>query len=223
MVTDHVGPTRRTGFQVSYSYHFRLNEDIKLSLALSAGFLQLKIDGHKIQMHDPGDNVIVDGVMTSVVPDAKFGFYFYGDNWFFGAAAPQIIRSKLSFRSYGFSNSVLDDHYYASGGYKFDLGSFGIEPSVLVKYADPVPVQIDAMARIIYKNNFWIGGAFRTNDAISTMIGYTYKNNILLGFSYDFTTSNLKNYSTGVYEVMLGIKFTKDHTFDSKKEKLASE
>mgnify|MGYP006426893491 FL=1 len=223
MVTDHVGPTRRTGFQVSYSYHFRLNEDIKLSLALSAGFLQLKIDGHKIQMHDPGDNVIVDGVMTSVVPDAKFGFYFYGDNWFFGAAAPQIIRSKLSFRSYGFSNSVLDDHYYASGGYKFDLGSFGIEPSVLVKYADPVPVQIDAMARIIYKNNFWIGGAFRTNDAISTMIGYTYKNNILLGFSYDFTTSNLKNYSTGVYEVMLGIKFTKDHTFDSKKGKLASE
>ncbi|MDG2330861.1 MAG: type IX secretion system membrane protein PorP/SprF [Flavobacteriales bacterium] len=223
MVTDHVGPTRRTGFQVSYSYHFRLNEDIKLSLALSAGFLQLKIDGHKIQMHDPGDNVIVDGVMTSVVPDAKFGFYFYGDNWFFGAAAPQIIRSKLSFRSYGFSNSVLDDHYYASGGYKFDLGSFGIEPSVLVKYADPVPVQIDAMARIIYKNNFWIGGAYRTNDAISTMIGYTYKNNILLGFSYDFTTSNLKNYSTGVYEVMLGIKFTKDHTFDSKKEKLASE
>lgn len=223
MVTDHVGPTRRTGFQMSYAYHFRLTQNIKLSLALSAGFLQLKIDGHKIQMHDPGDNVIVDGVMTSLVPDAKFGFYLYGENWFFGAAAPQIIRSKLNFRTYGFSNSVLDDHYYACAGYKFEFGSFGIEPSVLVKYADPVPVQVDAMARIIYKNNFWIGGAYRTNDAISTMIGYTYKNNILLGFSYDFTTSNLKNYSSGVYEVMLGIKFTKDHTFDSKKEKMASE
>lgn len=218
LVTDHVGPTRRTGFQASYSYHFNLTQNVKLSLALSAGFLQLKIDGHKIQMHDPGDNVIVDGVMTAVVPDAKFGLYLYGDNWFFGASAPQIIRSKVNFRTYGFSNTTLDDHYYACGGYKFNLGSFAVEPSVLVKYADPAPVQVDAMARIIYKNNLWLGGAYRTNDAVSTMIGYTYKNNIMLGFSYDFTTTNLKNYSTGVYEVMLGIKFTRHHTFDERKK-----
>ena len=219
LVTDHVGPTRRTGFQASYSYHFNLTQNVKLSLALSAGFLQLKIDGHKIQMHDPGDNVIVDGVMTAVVPDAKFGLYLYGDNWFFGASAPQIIRSKVNFRTYGFSNTTLDDHYYVCGGYKFNLGSFAVEPSLLVKYADPAPVQVDAMARIIYKNNLWLGGAYRTNDAVSTMIGYTYKNNIMLGFSYDFTTTNLKNYSTGVYEVMLGIKFTRHHTFDERKKK----
>ena len=99
------------------------------------------------------------------------------------------------------------------------MGSFAVEPSVLVKYADPAPVQVDAMARIIYKNNLWLGGAYRTNDAVSTMIGYTYKNNIMLGFSYDFTTTNLKNYSTGVYEVMLGIKFTRHHTFDERKKK----
>ncbi|MBL4703598.1 MAG: type IX secretion system membrane protein PorP/SprF [Flavobacteriales bacterium] len=216
IVTDHVGPTRRTGMQMSYAYHFKLTKGIKMSMALSAGFLQLKLDGHKIQLHDAGDNVIVDGVMTAVMPDAKFGLYIYDEEktWFFGASAPQIIRSKIKFRNYGYSNSSLAAHYYISGGYKFDFGDFAVEPSVLVKYADPAPVQVDAMARIIYKKNFWLGAAYRTNDAVSTMIGYTYKNNIMLGFSYDFTTTNLRNYSSGVYEIMLGIKFTRSKTFD---------
>src|SRR5688572_25102725 len=53
--TDHVGPTRRTGFQLSYAYHLRLTGDLKLSMALSAGLLQFLIDGSKITFHDPGD------------------------------------------------------------------------------------------------------------------------------------------------------------------------
>ncbi len=219
LFTDHVGPTRRSGMQMSYAYHFRLTEsNIKLSLALSAGFLQWKLDGHKITLHDAGDNVIVDGVMTAAVPDAKFGLYLYHDNWFFGLSAPQLIRSKVKFRNYGYFATDLDAHYYASGGYKFDFGDFSVEPSVLVKYASPAPVQVDAMARVIYKNNLWLGGAYRTNDAITTMIGYTYKNNILLGFSYDFTTTNLMNYSSGVYELMIGIKFTRGKTFEETSE-----
>lgn len=225
IVTDHVGPTRRTGVQMSYAYHFNLTKKVKMSLAISAGFLQMKIDGHKIQLHDAGDNVIVDGVMTAVMPDAKFGLFIHDveNKWFFGASAPQIIRSKIKFRNYGYSNASLDDHYYIAGGYKFDLGDFAVEPSLMVKYADPAPVQVDAMARIIYKDNFWLGAAYRTNDAVSAMIGYTYKNNIMLGFSYDFTTTNLKNYSSGVYEVMLGIKFTRTKTFEDEATKSSFE
>ncbi|MFT7613102.1 MAG: type IX secretion system PorP/SprF family membrane protein, partial [Parvicellaceae bacterium] len=130
---------------------------------------------------------------------------------------------KIKFRNYGYSNASLDDHYYIAGGYKFDLGDFAVEPSLMVKYADPAPVQVDAMARIIYKDNFWLGAAYRTNDAVSAMIGYTYKNNIMLGFSYDFTTTNLKNYSSGVYEVMLGIKFTRTKTFEDEATKSSFE
>lgn len=215
LFTDHVGPTRRTGLQLSYSYHITIKDDLKLSLGLSGGFLQLKLDGHKIKLHDAGDNVIVDGVMTALVPDAKFGMYLYNDNLFFGLSAAQILRSKIKFRNYPqVQGSFLENHFFGVLGYKFEISDdFAVEPSVMAKFVNPAPLKIDAMARVIYKDQLWLGGAYRTNDAFTAMIGYVYKKNIMLGFSYDFTTTNLKNYSDGTYELMLGIRFTRDQTF----------
>ena len=45
------------------------------------------------------------------------------------------------------------------------------------------------------------------------MVGYIHKGNLMIGYSYDFTTTNLRNYSTGTHELMLGIKFTRDDAF----------
>ena len=41
---DQYGHTSRAGGALSYAYHLSLNEKTKLSLALSAGFTQFKID-----------------------------------------------------------------------------------------------------------------------------------------------------------------------------------
>ena len=44
--TDNVGPTRRTGAQASYAYHLNVTEDIEVSLSLSAGLIEWKVDGN---------------------------------------------------------------------------------------------------------------------------------------------------------------------------------
>ena len=220
LFTDHVGPTRRTGIQFSYSYIFKINEKIKLSLGLSAGILEWKVDAHKITLYSAADQVLVNSVMRTIVPDATFGFHLFHDKWYFGASAPNLLQSKLRFdNSQNTGLSKLEDHYYINGGYKFDLtDDLQLEPGLIVKYIDPVPVQLDVMARLIWKKQLWIGGVYRTMDAASAMIGYTYNNNLSLGYSYDFTTSNLRNYSTGTHELMLSVKFVKAQSFDSKKD-----
>lgn len=220
LFTDHVGPTRRTGIQFSYSYIFKINEKIKLSLGLSAGVLEWKVDGHKITLYSASDPVLVNSVMRTIVPDASFGFHLFDDKWYFGASAPNLLQSKLRFEnSQNTGRSRLEDHYYINGGYKFDLTEdVQLEPGLIIKYIDPVPVQLDVMARLIWRKQFWIGAVYRTMDAASAMIGYTYNNNLSLGYSYDFTTSNLRNYSTGTHELMLSVKFVKAQSFDSKKD-----
>ena len=95
--TDHVGPSRRTGVQFSYAYHLRINEQIKLGMGLSFGLLQFLIDGSKIQMHDADDPLMDDQLRGALMPDATFGLYLYHDQWWFGAAAPQLMRNKVKF------------------------------------------------------------------------------------------------------------------------------
>lgn len=210
--TDIVGPTRRTGVQFSYAYHLRLTEDVKLSLAVSAGILQFLIDGSKIQFHDPGDPVMNDQLLGETLPDAKFGFYLYGPKFWFGATAPQLLQNKVYFLDETNETlSRMEDHYYVMGGYRIPLGEdWKVEPSFLLKYTSPVPPKLDLTATVRYKDTFWLGAGFRTNDAYSAMVGYWLKKTFQFGYSYDIITSNLRNYSTGTHEVMLAITLGKN-------------
>lgn len=207
--TDITGPTRRTGGQLSYTYHFKISETIKLGLGTSLGVLQFAIDGAKITGKEVGDIALSSGVQSVTVADAAAGLYLYSDKWYFSASAPQLLRNNIQFFSeYKNNLSRLVNHYFIMAGYRYDLNeSIAVAPSFLVKYVSPVPVQIEPTLRLIYKDQVWIAGSYRTQDAITACIGYTFQQNITFGYSYDMTMTNLKNYSTGTHEIMLGFRF----------------
>ncbi|MBK9420567.1 MAG: type IX secretion system membrane protein PorP/SprF [Flavobacteriales bacterium] len=209
--TDNVGPTRRTGFQLSYAYHLKITSDIKLGLGLSFGMLQFLVDGSKIQFHEADDPLMDDQLRGSLMPDATFGAYLYHDRWWFGATAPQLLRNRIWFYDQNDQSlSKLAAHYYAMGGYRIPIGTdLKLEPSFLVKYVDPVPPKVDLTATLRYKDLLWVGATYRTEDALSFMVGYWMKQTFQFGYSYDLTTTNLQRYTSGTHEVMLGITFGK--------------
>jgi type IX secretion system PorP/SprF family membrane protein len=218
LYTDHVGPTRRSGVQLSYAYHLQLTATTKLGLALSGGLLQYEVDGSKIEFHDAGDPVIDDQLRRDITPDAKFGLYLYSEKYWFGLTAPQLLQNDISFLDRSTETlSKLEDHYYASAGYKYEINpDWELMPSVLLKYVDPVPLKIDASLIVTYKDAIWIGGTWRSEDAIAAMVGVELGNAFQFGYSYDMTTTNLNNYSNGTHEVMLGIKIGKSHVMRKK-------
>ena len=56
----------------------------------------------------------------------------------------------------------------------------------------------------------WLGVSYRTEDAIVALIELQLSKKFRLGYSYDFTTTNVKNYSSGSHEIMLGYDFGYD-------------
>ena len=210
--TDNVGPSRRTGMQLSYAYHLKINNKIKLGMGLSFGMLQFLIDGSKIQFHDPDEPLMDDQLRGSLMPDATFGLYLYHEKWWFGATAPQLLRNRVWFYDENDQSlSKLAAHYYAMGGYRIPIGQdLKLEPSFLLKYVDPVPPKVDLTATLRYRDMVWIGATYRTEDAISLMVGYWMKKTFQFGYSYDLTTTNLRNYTSGTHEVMLAVTFGKE-------------
>lgn len=207
--TDITGPTRRTGGQLSYTYHFKISEKIKLGFGTSLGVLQFAIDGAKITGKEIGDLALSSGVQSVTVADATAGFHLYSDKWYFSASAPQLLRNNIQFfTEYKNNLSRLVNHYFIMGGYKYNINeSITLAPSCLIKYVSPVPVQFEPTLRVIYKDQVWVAGSYRTQDAISACVGYTFQQNITFGYSYDLTMTNMKKYSSGTHEVMLGIRF----------------
>ena len=210
--TDHTGPTRRTGMQLTYAYHMNLTADLKLSLALSAGLQQFLIDGSKITFHDANETVIDDQVRGQILPDFAFGAYAYHAKYWVGISLPQIAQNKVYFFDTQTSTlNKLEDHYMLMGGYRWALNEdIVLEPQALVKYVSPVPPKIDLTAVAKYRNQVWLGLTWRSSDAISVMIGATLKNTFQFGYAYDITTTNLNKYSNGTHEVMLAVLFNKE-------------
>jgi len=207
--TDIVGPTRRVGINLSYAYHLILKGKTRLSMGLSAGMQQWGIDGHKLDLHDPDDNNLLIKYQTIIVPEFGAGLQVHNDKFYVGFSAPQIYQSPLKLYQQGDGRGKLATHYILNGAYKFDLDDdFQIEPSFLVKYAHPAPMEIDLGVRGIYKKQVWLGAGYRHKDAVTALVGFMYRNYLMIGYSYDFTLSNLRKYSTGTNEIMLGIRFS---------------
>ena len=208
--TDNVGPTRRTGAQASYAYHMNVTEDIEVSLSLSAGLIEWKIDGNQLTFNNPNEPASSGNVMRSLMPDAKFGFLFYNDKWHFGGAAPNLLQNKIKFSDIQEPNAgnKLEDHYFIHGGYDFILPyDLVADPYILMRYVSNVPLQLEVGSTVTWKSMAWAGFSYRNGDALSMLLGYTYQDYISFGYSYDFTTSNLSTYSGGSHELLFRILF----------------
>lgn len=215
LFTDVTGPTSRFGIQGSYAYHLRVNETSKISLGLSFGLTQFVMDGSQITLREQGDQAMTNAIQSELKPDAGFGALWYSDKFYLGLSASQLLNNQLDFFP-GDGEGKMAVHYYATGGYKFDVSSdFQIEPSMLVKYVNPSPIQLDLSTRVIYKSNLWLGGTYRSNDAAAIFAGYNIMDYLSLGYSYDITTSDLRNYSDGTHEILLMLRFGRNQMLES--------
>jgi type IX secretion system PorP/SprF family membrane protein len=211
LYTDIVGPTRRTGLSFAYGYHLRLDETNFLSMGLSAGIQQWGIDGHKITLREEGDLQLLTNYRTTIVPDFGLGFYFHDKNRYYaGISIPQLHQSPLQLYPNTFKNSRLASQVNLNGGYQFDIDeNFKVEPSMLLKYSWPAPPKLDVGVRGLYKDMVWLGAVYRHRDAISILAGYMYEDYLMVGYSYDVTTTELRKYSSGTHELMLGLRFSR--------------
>ena len=74
----------------------------------------------------------------------------------------------------------------------------------MVKYMKPTPVQMEYNAKLQYRDFLWVGASYRSTDAFAGMLGVNLSNKIMMGYSYDYATSNLNNFSRGSHEFLLG-------------------
>jgi type IX secretion system PorP/SprF family membrane protein len=221
LFTDIVGPTRRTGFNLSYAYHLKLQEDLHLSMGLSAGILQWGLDGSKLILRDEGDENLLTTYQTAYVPDFGTGLYLHKkDRFYVGFSVPQLYQAPIGLYAGTSKSSRLVSQFNLNGAYVFDLGDeFKIEPSFLAKYASPAPPKIDAGLRVIYQEQLWLGGAYRHNDAFTALIGFMYRNYLMIGYSFDFTTTSVRKHTSGTHEIMLGLRFSKKQASTWEKSK----
>ena len=219
LFNDKFGPISRTGVLASYAYHLKVDKfDSKLALGISASAFQFKLDESELTLiDDEPDAAFTGATETTFMPDANFGAYLYGNNlfgnkYFAGFSVAQLFQFKVNIGNIeAEETNNLIRHYFFTAGYKFKIETyhskdFEIEPSILLKTTERSPMQIDINAKIYYKKNNWLGISYRPKDAVIILLGYKY-DKYYFGYALDITLSNIKKYSSGSHEIMIGYNF----------------
>ena len=211
---DVAGADSRRGITLSYAYHLRVKNDMSLSLGLSAGFLQYRLDHTIINPYDDGDPVFNSPVLSSVVPTATFGAYLYADNFYASVALPQLLSSTFTVKDEYNDNSLIEggltNHIFVSGGYIKDINdAFTMEPSLLLMLSSPAPASVELMTKLTYKDLLWTALSYRFNDAVCMYIGVDIDERFYVAYAHDFVASELSTVTSGTNEFKLGFRFNK--------------
>ena len=207
LYNDVTGPTSKTGLTGSYAYNVGLTENLRLSMGLSMGIIQYRVDGTQITFKEP-ESGVEKGIHSSYVPDANFGLYLYHSKYYVGFSTAQLVNTKLNLTNEKNGLNKLKSHFFVMGGYIYEINTnFKLEPSILLKGTAPSQFQADINTRIMYQNKGWLGVSFRSQDAFSVLLGYIHENKIYIGYSYDFTITDLRKYDSGSHEIMIGYRF----------------
>ncbi len=215
---DATGPTSRTSVMGSYAYNMQLSgSDLRISGGLSFGMMMYRLDGSKLTAGEeayPGaDPAIPSNTVSKFTPDASVGFYLWSSSFNVGFAAHQLFGQRIKFYTSPIEQSKLKQHFMVSGGYWVNLNRYvEFETAVLFKYMISSPMQVEWNGKLSYRQKLytvWGGLSFRWKDAVGVMIGGTYRNKYMFGYSFDWSLLGIKQYNSGTHEIMVGYMFDK--------------
>jgi type IX secretion system PorP/SprF family membrane protein len=211
VTNDMIGYFQDQTVSLGYGYQMDLGGGT-LGIGLRADFRNKNItSGVWAPPQTMNDPSLVAIGSNSMATDLGFGAFYRANSWYAGLSSTRLLETKdiLNATGGGFNAQIRGQrHYYLMGGYDLDLGNgFVLQPAAMIK-SDLVTTQLDLNLATTYNNQIWGGVTYRVYDAFAVMAGYQITKDLRASYSYDLTTSSLRNSSSGSHEVMLSYCFT---------------
>jgi type IX secretion system PorP/SprF family membrane protein len=208
-----IGISKSIGLGGIYAYKFLLG-----SGTLSMG-LEFSVKNLSVDFTDPR-LLATQGLNDDpAIPNARFnktpinvgtGIYYNTNRFYIGASVPRIINSDLDFDN---NNYVSEEvrHLFLMGGVAFQINrNLSLTTQSLVKLAEHSPFDLDLSVSATFNEKYTGGLSFRAGggrgdiaESIDLLFAFQISDQIMLGFSQDFTLSALRAYDNGSLEMVL--------------------
>ena len=210
--SDNNGIMRRTGGQAVYAYHIPMGatqgvpNSLSFGLAFTAYQYAINTNG---QIYNQDDPLLRTYDRSVFIPDFNFGASFTTTKYYVGFSMTNLLRGSLMMADTGSVNRNELGHYFLTGGIKIPLtADWKLEPSAFIKSSDMffTAIQLDITTRVYYKDDYWAGVSYRTNDALIAMLGLRYER-FYFGYAFDFAMTDIRTQTLGGHELTLAVKF----------------
>lgn len=200
---DQLGIEKTSGVQAYFAYHIPF-ENAYLSLGLSGGVLNYKAMYSESELFKPGDSSFAQDV-NGWLPTAGFGALFASENWYAAFSVPALLHTKIDVQNSLNQNQYgANNHYFLTAGYIFHLSDYiKVKPSFMIKAVKGSALQYDVNMNWWYGDQFGLGVSYRPGDALVGLFQLQITDNMRIGYSYDYSISDISAYNKGSHEIFL--------------------
>ncbi len=201
IIHDQIGKRARTGANLLLAGRIKLNENEQVRLGLSIGLDQFHIDLSDAIVIDQND-ALATSHFSTLRFNAGLGFYYSGKKINFSFSIPRIFPQTTM--SNQINLKLYSPHYYLSASRVFEINStLQWRQSLLLKYVRNAPITIDLNSTLIANDRFHLGILYRIHEAFGISGLLKLKEQLKIGYTYEFPINGLFSHQKGTHELML--------------------
>jgi type IX secretion system PorP/SprF family membrane protein len=224
---DKIGLANTFTATPAFSYRLRLKQ-WRLCFGVQASFAYYYQNNSNAQLPNLGSNVPDQAFLLNqnlFVPNFGFGIYAYSKRYFVGISAPHLLPSSLRDETKIVTTDNLAKMYNAyilTAGILVgkDPAIVKFRPTILLEWQQGLPKNIpmiDLSPSLLFMDRFYLGLTYRLGgdanyigQALIPFFQIKITPQLQLGYSYDAELTQLKHFTSGTHEIMLGYDFWYD-------------
>jgi type IX secretion system PorP/SprF family membrane protein len=198
--------------QVYYAQKIKLAKDHHLSLGVSLGIMQTRIDYSNLVATDVTDPHLLGSARGGLAFDINVGLAYQWKKLTLSFAVEHAANSNVNIADQlKNTNYDMRRHYIGGVSYEFSFKKekWNLEPSVLVKKGSGAPIQVDVDVMANYKRFLYLGVGYRLDYGVSAQAAIRISQVVTLGYTYEYPLIKHVSYGStgGTHEVLVGINF----------------
>ena len=206
IVHDEIGGVvKETKAFADIAYVLPVGETHRLSLGIKAGASFFSTNFNGFVYSDPLPDPAFASNLSKTFPNIGAGAFYFGNQFYLGFSAPNLLRTKHLEKDSGVvMNGVEEIHMFMTGGYVFEMNdNLKLKPAFMSKLVSGAPLSLDLTLNALFNDNFEMGVGYRIDDSVSALVNLRVAPSIRIGYSYDYTLSNLGKFNSGSHEILI--------------------
>jgi type IX secretion system PorP/SprF family membrane protein len=204
---DEIGSYRNQNVFAQYAYKLNFRE-ATLAMGLQAGFNFVGADFSQLNLLNPDDPSF--SFINSFKPNFGGGIYYSKKNFFVGFSVPMILNNAYPYSLETALDNIKEARYYfLRSGIIFPINrqeTVKLNPSILLRTQEGQPVSVDLNLGAVFYDVISIGASYRNVDAFITFIDLKISEKFHFAYSYDWTVSDIRQFSNGSHEFVLNYR-----------------
>ncbi|WP_406685033.1 type IX secretion system membrane protein PorP/SprF [Seonamhaeicola sp. MEBiC1930] len=205
---DNIGDiVNENNIFADFAYVLPVGIESKISFGVKGGFriFDTNFNDFVLQSGNVSTDIAFNENINRVFPNLGIGAFFFTDNYYLGLSAPNMLSTKHLENENGIRATGIENvHYFFTGGYVFDINeNLKLKPAFMGRAVKGTPLALDITTNVLINEKLEAGLGYRLGDAVSALVNFRVSQDLKIGYAYDYTTSNLGDYSSGSHEIFI--------------------